>query len=365
MQLNHSRKQSQFAVISSKFKQTAKHPFFPIFVLGVFLILLQIVGSTGLIAPSVFNFLSPVIIRYIVALGFTLLLGYTGLASLGTAGFMGLGSYLIGYLYKTVGMGSEIAFLIGIVVALVLGLFVGLVSLRVEGMYLAIVTLGLSEILKTFFLNSPLTGAATGMQLAGIKFLGIFSAISLRYNSIYYLLIFVMVLCMVWVLNLINSPTGRAMLSIKNSTSAAQAMGISILKYRLTAFLIATLFAVAAGMFQMIRSNTVYPGTWGIDLSLNILAAVVIGGTKNIWGVLLGTFLVFGLKDLVLARIPFFQTYSNAYLMFTGVLIIVVVMFYPGGIAKLFSDLKRFIVKTASNIKTKYRNYKYGENTEE
>ena len=363
MQLNHSKQQGKFTVISSKIKQTSKHPFFPIFALGTFLILLQIIGSTGLIAPSVFNFLSPVIIRYIVALGFTLLLGYTGLASLGTAGFMGLGSYLIGYLYQSAGMSSEIAFLIGIAVALLLGLFVGLVSLRVEGMYLAIVTLGLAEILKNFFTNSPLTGASNGMILSGgIKFLGIFSSIAQRYNSIYYLLIFVMVLCMVWVLNLISSPTGRAMLSIKNSTSAAQAMGISILKYRLTAFLIATLFAVAAGMFQMIRSNTSYPNSWGLDLSLNILAAVVIGGTKNIWGVMVGTFLVFGLKDLVLARIPFFQTYSNAYLMFTGVLIILVVMFYPGGIAKLFGDLKRLIVNTASNIKKKLKDYKYGEN---
>lgn len=362
MMLEHAKKQNVFNVIGSKVKQTSKHPFFPILILGFILIMLQVIGQTGLISASVFNFLSPVLIRYMVALGFMILLGYTGLASLGTAGFMGLGSYLIGYLYQSLAMASEIAFLIGIVVALILGIFVGLVSLRVEGMYLAIVTLGLSEILKNFFTNSPLTGATDGMKLVeGIKFLGIFSSTVKVYNSVYYLLVFIMVISMIWILNLINSPTGRAMLSIKNSTSAAQAMGISILKYRLTAFLLATLFAVSAGMLQMLRSTTSYPTSWGIDLSLNILAAVVIGGTKNIWGVLVGTFIVFGLKDLVLVKIPFFQTYSNANLMFTGILIILVVMFYPGGISKLFGDLKKWILKGYSKIKNSYKEYRFGK----
>ncbi|MBN2605219.1 MAG: branched-chain amino acid ABC transporter permease [Bacilli bacterium] len=344
------------------FKRIAKHPFFPILVLGFFLILLQVIGSTGLIRPSLLNFISPVLIRFMVALGFMLLLGYAGLASLGTAGFMGLGSYLIGYLYQTMGMPSELAFLIGIATALVLGVLVGFISLRVEGMYLAIVTLGLGEILKNFFVNSPLTGASNGMRLFdGIKILGIFSSTSQVYNPVYYLIVILMILSMVWILNIINSPTGRAMLSIKNSTSAAQAMGISIMKYRLSAFLMATLFAVTAGMLQMIRTTTSYPNSWGIDLSLNVLAAVVIGGTKNIWGVLIGTFIVFGLKDIVLSRIPFFQTYNNAHLMFSGILIIVVVMFYPGGVVKLFSDLLKIIKNVSKKISASWKEYRYGK----
>ncbi len=343
-------------------KKIAKHPFFPILVLGVFLILLQIIGSTGVIRPSLLNFISPVLIRFMVALGFMLLLGYAGLASLGTAGFMGLGSYLLGYLYQTVGMPAEVAFLVGIATALVLGILVGFISLRVEGMYLAIVTLGLGEILKNFFLNSPLTGGSNGMRLFdGIKLLGLFSKTSTVYNPIYYIIVVLMILSMVWILNIINSPTGRAMLSIKNSTSAAQAMGISIMKYRLSAFLIATLFAVTAGMLQMIRTTTSYPNSWGIDLSLNVLAAVVIGGTKNIWGVLIGTFIVFGLKDIVLSRIPFFQTYNNAHLMFSGILIILVVMFYPGGVVRLFSDLLSFIKKISAKLNQSWKEYRYGK----
>ena len=344
--------------VLAKLNTYLKHPFSPIIIFGLALIFLQYFGSFGYVRPSLLNFISPVLTRYIVALGFTLLLGYTGLASLGTAGFMGLGSYLIGYLYQSRGMPSEIAFIVGILVSLVLGVVVGFISLRIEGMYLAIVTLGLAEILRNFFLNSPLTGGPTGMRLRqGVKFLGLLSKNTLLYNPIFYVIVVITVLAMIWIINLINSPTGRAMLSIKNSTSAAQAMGISVLKYRLMAFLLATLFAMIGGMLNMIRVTTSYPNEWRIDLSLNILAAVVIGGTKNIWGVFLGAFIVFGLKDIILAQIPFFQKYSNAYLMFTGILIVLVVMFYPGGIIQLFVDIKNHFKKLIIKIKE----YRYGK----
>ena len=344
------------------FAKYLNHPYAPILLLGMVLILLQFIGATGLIKPSVLNFISPVLIRYIVALGFLLLLGYTGLASLGTAGFMGLGAYLVGYLFQSVGISAELAFVIGILVSLVLGSIVGFISLRIEGMYLAIVTLGLSEILRNFFQNASFTGGATGMNLTeGLTFFGILSSNSLTYNSMFYIVVGFMVILMIWTLNIIASPTGRALLSIKNSTSAAQAMGISILKYRLTAFLLATLFAVIGGMLQMIRSLTAYPQNWGIDLSLNVLAAVVIGGTKNIWGLLVGTFIVFGLKDLVLSRIAFFQKYNNAHLIFSGVLIILVVMFYPGGVIKLFTDIKAWVIKTYNKLSTVWKEYRYGK----
>ncbi len=348
--------------INTRYKHFIKHPFFSVFILGVFLILLQLIGSTGIIRPSILNFLSPVLTRYIVALGFTLLLGYTGLASLGTAGFMGLGTYLIGYLYQSQGVPTEIGFIIGIVISLGLGTIVGIISLRIEGMYLAIVTLGLAEILRNFFLNSPLTGGALGMRInEGIRFLGLNSSNTQIYNPMYYVIVVLTIISMLWIINIINSPTGRAMLSIKNSTSAAQAMGISILKYRLMAFLIATLFAMIGGMLNMIRITSSYPADWGIDLSLNILAAVVIGGTKNIWGVLVGAFIVFGLKDIVLSGIPFFMKYSNAHLMFSGALIIFVVMFYPGGVIKLFTDIRSFIIKTSMKLINGWKEYRYGK----
>jgi branched-chain amino acid transport system permease protein len=344
-----------------KAKHFANHPYFPILLLGAILLLLQIIGQTGLVRPSTLGFINTVLIRYIVAVGFMLLLGYAGLASLGTAGFIGFGAYLMGYLYQSKGIGSELILVIGILLSLLIGSFVGIISLRIEGMYLAIITLGISEIFRILFNQLPFLGQATGLNLNEIYFLGIRSSLTERYNSMYYVIVVLLILIMIWIVNIINSPTGRAMLSIKNSTSAAQAMGISIFKYRVTAFLVATMLAVLAGMLHMLRTTTSNPINWGIDLSLNILAAVVIGGTKNIWGVLIGTFIIYGLKDLVFIHIPFFQTYKNAYLMVNGLLIILVVMFYPGGVIRMFTDLKNFFKKWFRKLSTLWKEYRYGK----
>jgi branched-chain amino acid transport system permease protein len=150
----------------------------------------------------------------------------------------------------------------------------------------------------------------------------------------------VLVVSMILFLNIVNSPTGRAMLSIKNSTSAAQAMGISVLKYRLLAFVLATIMAVIGGMLYMPYFEYTEPGIFNLAISLNILAAVIVGGSKSIWGVTLGTFVIFGLRDIVLKQIPFFRTNGNAVYFFTGALVILIVMYYPGGLVKLFTDLK-------------------------
>jgi branched-chain amino acid transport system permease protein len=116
-------------------------------------------------------------------------------------------------------------------------------------------------------------------------------------------------------------------------------MGISVLKYRLLAFVIATITAVVAGMLYMPYFEFTEPGIWNLGVSLNILAAVIVGGSKSIWGVTLGTFIIFGLRDIVLKQIPFFQENGNAVFFFTGALVILIVMYYPGGLVKLFDSL--------------------------
>jgi len=315
-----------------KFKDFSKHPLFGIFVGALVMVLIQILGKTGLLLPSIVDSLANIWIFMIVGLGFTLLLGYAGLASLGTAGFIGIGSYVIAFFLGKLGLPFFLVFIFGILIAIVVGTIVGFISLRIEGMYLAIITLGLSEILVEFFkFATSITNGLQGFQLARFKILGHL----ILEHQIYYIIVFILVLTMIGVVNLISSPTGRAMLSIKNSTSAAQAMGISILKYRLTTFVLSTVLAVVGGMLYMMYMRSTEPGIWNIGLSLNILAAIVIGGSKSIWGVGLGTFFIFAFDDIVLKNIPFFIKYGNATYIINGVLIILVVMFYPGGIVKL------------------------------
>ena len=335
---------------SASWKTISKHPFFGVLLAMIVMVLIRLLGNVGILPPSVVDVFANIWIYIIVGLGFTLLLGYTGLASLGTAGFIGVGSYVVAFVLGTLGLPLFLAFIIGILVSIVLGTAVGFISLRIEGMYLAIITLGLSEILvEVFKFWTDVTKGLVGFQIERFPVFGVV----IREEQFYYVLVIALVLTMLSVINIINSPTGRAMLSIKNSTSAAQAMGISILKYRLLSFIISTVLAVIGGMLYMGYNRSTIPNLWNIALSLNILAAVVIGGAKSIWGVSLGTLFIFGLDQLFFDRIPFFAKYGNASLFINGALIILVVMFYPGGIIRMFHDLSNLIKKWRLQLKQK------------
>ena len=156
------------------------------------------------------------------------------------------------------------------------------------------------------------------------------------------LLVVITVGLMMLTYNLGKSRTGRAMLAMKNSSSAAQAMGISLLKYRLLAFLLSTLYAGLAGVLFMSYFRFSAPQNYTILFSLNILAAVLIGGSRSLVGTLAGSFIVFGITPIFLQDIPLFN--QNPWIINTtiGAVIIAVVMFYPGGLVQLARDARRF-----------------------
>ena len=314
--------------------------------LGFVFIMLQVLGNRDVLPVSLMRGIGGLMINTIVALGFFILLGYAGLASLGTAGFVGLGTYLTGYLLNNTGIPTLGVLLICVLAAIVLGVVVGFISLRIEGMYLAIITLCLSEILVQLFTNlEGITGGVNGLRVSPLPFLfdlefAGFAWIELTRENMFMMIVAVFVILLILSKNITQSPTGRAMLTMKNSESAAQSMGVSVLKYRLLAFVIATVFAMIGGFLYEIYWRTTYPTSWGLSYSLNILAVVVIGGTKNIWGLLLGAFMIFGLNDIVLKYIPFFVENSGIIVMLNGALMILVVMFYPGGISQFIIELK-------------------------
>ncbi|TNF09378.1 MAG: branched-chain amino acid ABC transporter permease [Bacillota bacterium] len=359
MKLKHLHaKKSAF---SQSLKTFSKHPFFGIVLLSGAFLILQFIGMAGLILPSTLNQIALVLIYYIVGLGFTLLLGYAGLASLGTAGFIGLGTYVIAVFTDYLGLPTELGVIVGITLSIVLGTIVGFISLRIEGMYLAIVTLGISEILVEVFGKWTVTKSGAPYTIFKMMFLGLEIKQTDIYSVVYYFIIIALFLVMVGTINIIKSPTGRAMLAMKNSTSAAQAMGISLIKYRLLAFILATFTAGLGGALYFLKYSTTNPLSWGLALSLNILAAVVIGGMKNIYGVFVGTFIVFGLNDLLLKRIDFFNQYPSAFMIINGALIILVVMFYPGGVIRLFTDIKHMFMKLYQKVNLAWKEYRYGK----
>ena len=233
------------------------------------------------------------------------------------------------------GLPFGVALIVALAIAVVLGLIVGIVSLRIEGIYLVILTLGLSEILRNLYI-----AVQDSIYLSTFKLFGM----TIPRSASVYVVTVLLVIVMMLTHNLIVSPTGRAMLAMKNSTAAAQAMGISLMKYRLLAFVICTVYAVLSGMMLMITIRSAMAtdasGFYALITSLNILAAVIIGGFRSIWGAVFGTFMMYGLQTMLLNRIPFLQENPVVITFVSGILVVLVVMFYPGGVAQLVQEVR-------------------------
>lgn len=342
------------STLKQRLKKSSKSPYFQFGLLFIVLMVVMVLDQLDIIYAQ--TDIAFIMCYSIAAIGFCLLLGYSGLASLGTAGFIGVGCYVayfaIGHMHATFAPGLIIA---GII-AILLGVVIGFISLRIEGIYLAITTLAISEVIVLML---------KAIESASISFKAgdIFAFLKLDYKSteiaIYTIVAFILAMLLIFTANLIKSPTGRAMQAMKSSTSAAQAMGISLMKYRLLAFVIATLFATICGFLYMTIIRSVIPTSetkFTLATSLNILGAVVIGGAMSLWGVLFGIFFVFGLQPLFLTNIEFFQQNEAIIVLVTGVLMVVVVMFFPGGFAHILLQLKLQIKKWLQ----KWRVRKYG-----
>lgn len=312
---------------------------------------IQFLAMNGMIASSFAYALGNTLIYAIAAIGFCLLLGYSGLASLGTAGFIGLGAYAAFYLVQEAGAPYIAAFAAAFAVSVAIGVVVGFISLRIEGIYLAIITLALAEIIRNLLMAIK---ATIKIEIGNVLLFGV----NVNEKAVYLLILANFAILMLLTANLTRSPVGRAMLTMKNSTSAAQAMGISLMKYRLLAFVISTAYAAIGGLLYMmyVRNLTTATSTLlTLSTSLNILGAVIIGGAKSLWGTVFGTFIIYGLQSMFLSKIQFFIDNPAFITMVTGLLIILVVMFFPGGFAQMVSMLSLWLKK--KRLRRRLRRY--------
>lgn len=344
-------------ISGSKFKETTKKvsktPYFQFGLLFLFLMVIMVLDQFDIIYAQLD--VAYIMIYSIAAIGFCLLLGYSGLASLGTAGFIGVGTYIGYYAMNQWHLTFAPGLLIAAIAAIIIGAIIGFISLRIEGIYLAITTLAISEVIVLIL--KAIKNASIKINIKDL--IGIRLTIGNSDILVYTIIAVILVVLLIFTANLINSPTGRAMQAMKSSTSAAQAMGISLMKYRLLAFVIATLFATICGYLYMMVTRTIIPTSetkFTLATSLNILGAVIIGGAMSLWGVLGGVFFVYGLQPLILSNIDFFQKNEAIIVLLTGALMIIVVMFFPGGFAHIVLQIKLSIKKWLQ----KWRVRKYG-----
>lgn len=298
---------------------------------------------------STITLLASIGIISIATLGFNVLLGYSGQISLGHGAFMGLGAYISAYFVTQLELPFFLGLILAAIVPFLVGFILGLIALRLEGHYLAIATLGFAVVIEEIFAAfSDFTGGWSGTKsgypvIFGYKFGKL---------EVYMMVIVILVILMILTYNFMKSSTGRALVAMKKSEHAAQAMGVSLFKYKLLAFSISTMYAGIAGSLYMHFFRFAEPKLWGIGLSLDLLAAAVIGGLGTIGGAVVG---VAFLKMLPtgLQMVPVLGDIHGLSYVLTGVAIVIFIMFYPKGLINLPNDLyQKFFKKKKLETET-------------
>lgn len=318
-----------------------KNEYLTYFFIGFIFLLAVPLTNMGLIGSSVMIVLGSVMLYAVVGIGMNILLGYSGLITLGGAGFMGLASYLSAYITNDLGLSFGLSIVISIAIPVAISVLIGLISLRLGGYYLAIATLGIGEVLKQIFIEYDFfTGGFSGKSA---KYPMMFGHQFDRIET-YVFYAFLLIIALVIAHNIVHSSTGRAFMAMRSSETAAQAMGISLLKYKVMAFVIATIYTTIGGLMYIHFIKFSFPTTWGLGMSLNFLSIVVIGGMKTITGPVVGALFVIAFPDLILKRIPVIGSAPGVAYMFNGIMIILVLLYYNQGLVRLFTDLKGFII---------------------
>jgi branched-chain amino acid transport system permease protein len=292
-----------------------------------------------LAAPSVFtggylmNVLVFVGIHTMLAIALNLLLGYAGQISLGHAGFFGLGAYLSGILTATFGWSPWLAMPLAAGVVGLLAFLIGLPILKLKGHYLAMATLGLGIIIFIVFNETvDLTGGPSG--LSGIPNLSIGTLTFDSDVKNYYLIWTITLVTVLFSLNLANSRVGRALRAVHDSEVAARVVGVNARLLKVQIFALSAVISSLAGSLYAHTMTFISPASFGFNFSVELLTMVVIGGLGSIYGSFLGAAL--------LTLLPEFLRAAHDYdIIIYGALLMVMVMFMPGGLVRGIPDLYR------------------------
>ncbi len=280
------------------------------------------------------------------ATGLNILTGYTGLVSLGQAAFMGLGAYTVAIMQSRWGTPFALNLLAGGVVAMVGGIIVGIPSLRVKGLYLAIATIAASFIAHFLFANLKITGGTAGLSLAPARIFGIDLDTSFR---LYWLIMPVMVLMLLGAANVFRTRIGRAFIAIRDRDISAEVLGIPLLRYKLLSFGLSSFYAGVAGGLWAYFFRVVTPESFPLTMSIFFLAAIIVGGMGSILGAILGAVFMTMVPELLKLIVDLLPGGSDltvflspVRLIIFGGLIIGFLVFEPLGLAEIWRRVRRF-----------------------
>lgn len=293
----------------------------------------------GLVAPFAIYpvFLMKLLCFALFACAFNLLLGYAGLLSFGHAAFLATGGYVTGFLLSSYpGLTPEMGILVGTFAAVVLGTLFGALSIRRQGIYFAMVTLALAQMMFFFYIQAPFTGGEDGLH--GVPRGDLFGLISLRNNlAMYYFVLAVFVIGFAIIQRTVHSPFGQVLKAIRENEPRAVSLGYNVDAYKLVAFVISAGLAGLAGstktvVFQLASLTDAH---W--HMSGEVILMTLLGGVGTLFGPLVGAGLVVTLQTQ-LAQSPLGNWVS---VILGGIFVICVLSFRSGIVGEITKRYRR------------------------
>jgi len=331
----------------------------------------------GMLSHSLSGMLVPICSYIVMAISLNLTVGVLGELSLGHAGFMSIGAFSGAIAAVSLGNGVSdvIRLIIGIVIGGILagiaGLLIGIPVLRLKGDYLAIVTLAFGEIIKNIVnclyvgvdaagLHFSMTDVASLNMTEGTVILkGPQGAVGIPKIASFLSGVILILVTLFVVINLVHSRTGRAIKAIRNNQIAAESVGISITKYKMTAFITSAALAGMAGAMYAMNYSSIVAKKFDFNTSILILVFVVLGGMGNFFGTIIATTVLYMLPEI-------FREFGEYRMLIYAVVLIVVMLAKNSSGAKVIKDkITDFAKKLFVILKGKLKKKKAGGASDE
>ncbi len=262
-------------------------------------------------------------IYIMLAVSLNLLVGYTGIFSMGHVAFYCVGAYTSALMATKLGMPFGVCFISGGLVAAVIGALVGIAALRLNDVFLAFTTMGLGEVIRIIIQNASFTNGALGVT--GIPMPEWFGGRSMNRVEFYYMVLILVVLVIFFTYRLVHSHTGRTLMTIRDDATSAASLGINVFSYKMRAMILSCFVAGLAGSLYATFVQYINASNFSINVSINILAMAAIGGMGTVSGPIIGAVLL----QVIPEAIRFLSNYRQ--LMF-GAALVISIMFAPKGL---------------------------------
>jgi branched-chain amino acid transport system permease protein len=285
-------------------------------------------------------FMMKVLCFALFAAAFNLLIGYTGLLSFGHAMFLSSAGYTAGYAIQTLGFTPELGIVLGTAVATLLGVIVGLLAIRRQGIYFAMVTLALAQMVYFVFLQAPFTHGEDGLQ--GVPRGKLFGVLDLSSDvTLYYVVLVLMLLAFALIVRIVHSPFGQVLIAIKENEPRAVSLGYDTARYKLLAFVLSAGLAGLAGATKtlVLGFETLGDAYW--TMSGLVVLMTLVGGMSTMFGPLLGAAIIVALEDRLgdigagiakVTGVAWFNSLGESVTIVTGIIFIACVLAFRRGI---------------------------------